>query len=378
MEQVGNHYAYGLGVKQDLLTGVEWMRKAMEAGTYAFPQESPEVAGDPKAKKRFDDGVANAAEAFRRKAEQGDTTAQINLGYMYMIRLHPTLANTTENTSQAEGWIRKAAERGDAGAQSFLGFMYAREQIGERDQVQAVKWYQLAAHQGSAYAQYNLATIYAGVDGWKYPAAKSVPKDISKAKEWATKAALQGFVRAQTLLGSLLLNSGTSEKDYAEALTWLQKSAKQADADAQVFIGDIFVLGAGVPKNFAHAIIWYRKAIDSSGSRFAYGRLGRIYEEGLGVPKDNAHALQLYEKAVDSTFDAPLHVKLARMYENGVGTPKDGGKAAQHYGKAAIGGDIESMKKLGEVYEKGFLGQKADPEKAKYWKEQIGKVGTPK
>lgn len=381
MESIGNHYAYGLGVTQDIPTAVEWLAKATEAGSYAYPQNIPGVSDNPAIKKRFDDGVAATLEAYRRKAEQDDTVAQVRLGYMYMVDLSTTPQSMTENQLQAAGWIRKAAEKGHAGAQGMLGLMYAIELVGERDQVLAAKWYQLAANQGNANAQYKLAVIYAGAGGMKYSAAKSVPKDIDKAKEWATKAAQHGVAKAQTLLGALLLKTGTSEKAYAESFSWLRKAATQADPEAQVFIGDIYVSGTGVPKDYPQAITFYRKAIDTSGSKFAYGRLARMYEEGLGVPKDNTEALQLYEKASESTYsvsDAPLHIKLARMYEDGVGTPKDGGKAFQHYGSAALAGDADAMKRLKEVFEKGLLGQKADPEKAKYWNEQIGKGDGPK
>ncbi len=381
MESIGNYYAYGLGVKQDISTAVEWLRKATEAGSYAYPKNIPGISDNPAIKKRFDDGIAAAHDIFRRKAEQGDTLAQLNLGYMYLVDLSMMPQNMSQNQSQAVGWIRKAAEKGHAGAHGILGFMYAMEMVGERDQVQAAKWYQLAATQGNANAQYKLAAIYAGAGSMKYSFAKSVPKDIGKAKEWAVEAAQQGVVEAQTLLGVLLLKTGTSEKDYAEALLWLRKAARQADPEAQVFIGDIYVSGLGVPRDYSQAISFYRKAIDNSGSKFAYGRLARMYEEGLGIPKDNTEALQLYEKASESKFstsDAPLHIKLARMYEDGVGTPKDDGKAFQHYGSAAVAGDPEAMKKLAEVFQKGLLGQKADLEKAKYWREQIAKGDVPK
>jgi len=240
--------------------------------------------------------------------------------------------------------------------------------------VQAARWYELAANQGHADAQYQLALIYSGSD-WKYSVEKSVPIDMVKAREWAAKAARHGSSRAQTAYGAILLKGGNTTKDYAEALSWLRKSAQQADPEAFVLIGDIYAAGAGVDKNYPQAITWYRKAIDSADSQVAYGRLGNMYEEGLGVPLDKTQALQFYEKAAYNTLDAQLHIKLARMYEDGIGTPMDGSKAMQHYGSAALSGNIESMKKLQDVWEKGLLGQKVNLEKAKFWKERIGKEG---
>jgi TPR repeat protein len=48
----------------------------------------------------------------------------------------------------AAAWYRSAAEQGDASAQNNLGAMYANGVGVERDDVQAVDWYGRAAEQG--------------------------------------------------------------------------------------------------------------------------------------------------------------------------------------------------------------------------------------
>ena len=53
-------------------------------------------------------------------------------------------------------WYRKAAEQGDASAQYNLGVMYENGHGVEQDDEQAVFWYRKAAEQGYADAQYNL------------------------------------------------------------------------------------------------------------------------------------------------------------------------------------------------------------------------------
>ena len=61
---------------------------------------------------------------------------------------------------------RVRAEQGDSKAQVHLGWMYEDGQQGvPQDYKEAVKWYRLAAEQGYSLAQYNLGLIYAKGQG---------------------------------------------------------------------------------------------------------------------------------------------------------------------------------------------------------------------
>ena len=62
---------------------------------------------------------AEAVRWFRLAAEQGDASAQFNLGGMYANG-----EGVLEDDTEAVRWFRLAAEQGHAGAQSSLGFMY--------------------------------------------------------------------------------------------------------------------------------------------------------------------------------------------------------------------------------------------------------------
>ena len=52
--------------------------------------------------------------------------------------------------------LRPLADQGDATAQYDLGLMYAKGQGVPQDYAEAVKWFRKAADQGDASAQYNL------------------------------------------------------------------------------------------------------------------------------------------------------------------------------------------------------------------------------
>lgn len=65
-----------------------------------------------------------------------------------------------QDFKQALKWYRLAAQQGDATAQFNLGVMYRRGVGAPQDDRQAFKWYRLAAEQGDANAQFNLGAMY--------------------------------------------------------------------------------------------------------------------------------------------------------------------------------------------------------------------------
>ena len=105
-----------------------------------------------------------------------------------------------------------------------------------------------AAKQGNAEAQHRVGVEFLRV------------KRYQDAVLWLTKAATQGHVLAQTLLGAMYLSGEQIPKDYAEALTWVTKAAEQGNVDAQVYLGHMYEEGLGVAIDHDTAISWYKKA----------------------------------------------------------------------------------------------------------------------
>jgi TPR repeat protein len=90
--------------------------------------------------------------------------------------------------AQAADWYRRAAEQGDASAQNNLGVMLANGQGVPQDDEQAVYWYRLAAEQGHALAQYNL--------GGMYNSGRGVARDTVRSYMWMLLAADAGDAAA--------------------------------------------------------------------------------------------------------------------------------------------------------------------------------------
>ena len=138
----------------------------------------PAVAGP------FEDGAAaynrgdyaTALRLWHPLAEQGNASAQGNLGWMYANG-----EGVPQDYAAAVAWYRKAAEQGNTSAQTNLGLMYANGQGVPQDDVQAHMWFNLAAAKGHADAIKNRDIA----------AAKMTPAQIAEAqklaREWKPK-----------------------------------------------------------------------------------------------------------------------------------------------------------------------------------------------
>jgi TPR repeat protein len=116
-------------------------------------------------------------------AEQGDASAQYNLGQMY-----DKGQGVIQDYKEAMKWFRSSAEQGITKAQNNFGVVYAKGKGVGQDYKEAVKWYRKAAEQGNASAQYNL--------GAKYGNGQGVIQDNVYAHMWFNIAASNGDVGA--------------------------------------------------------------------------------------------------------------------------------------------------------------------------------------
>ena len=213
---------------------------------------------------------------YRKAADQGNTTAQSTLGWLYASG-----QGVPQDYAQAAIWFRKAAEQGDAKAQFNLGLSYAKGQGVQQDYEQAFMWYRKAADQGDAGVQFSLGSLYYH--------GRGVPQDYAQAALWIRKAADQNIARAQSMLGELYYYGRGVPQDYVQVAAWTRKAADQGYAPAQDNLGDLFVNGKGVPQDYAQAAVWYRKAADQ-GNAVAQFDLGSLYSTGRGVSQDYSEA----------------------------------------------------------------------------------------
>jgi len=94
---------------------------------------------DSDAQKNTQEASA-AVEALKRSAAQGDLSAQVSLGAMYIQG-----TGVPQDYAEATKWLRKAAERGDRQAQGLLGSLYFDGLGVPKDYIEAYMWLTLSA-----------------------------------------------------------------------------------------------------------------------------------------------------------------------------------------------------------------------------------------
>jgi uncharacterized protein len=119
---------------------------------------------------------ATALRLMRPFADQGEASAQYNLGIAYRWG-----EAVPQDYAAALSWYRKAAEQGHVGARSELGFMYGLGQGVPQDYVIAHMWFNLAAARGYKDAAGNRDKV----------GARMTPAQIAEAqrlaREWKPK-----------------------------------------------------------------------------------------------------------------------------------------------------------------------------------------------
>jgi len=108
------------------------------------------------------------------------------------LALRGEQALDAKNYVQALYWFRMAADQGDPSAQDNIGLMYEVGWGVSKDYAQAMLWYRKAADHGFARAAAHLGGMYAGGLG--------VSKDCAMAKQWIERAAFYGNESVQRLL----------------------------------------------------------------------------------------------------------------------------------------------------------------------------------
>jgi len=92
-----------------------------------------------------------AMEHFTKAAEQNFAPAQVRIG---------EILDASEFDKEAADWYRKAAEQGNSSGEYYLGHMYVTGEGVEKNFEKALYWYNLAARKDNLLALKTLASAY--------------------------------------------------------------------------------------------------------------------------------------------------------------------------------------------------------------------------
>jgi hypothetical protein len=353
------HYLVTKGTPAQRTEGLDWVRKAGEAGNAMaclfmahecmYPKEAADhdlkaamiwlftgiryggmgcmgmlgrqmtLAGDNK----MEPGMRLLAHA----AMLGDGPAQANLGFRLLW-----WGKSVDEQAQGIAWLESAATQDNKMGIYRLGEAHEKGRGTPVDNAKAAELYERGVQMGNVDCQAALGRmLYCGSE---------IAQDLERAHELFHLASLQGDANGTYLLGISYSYGGGTKKDDVLALECFTQAAELGDEAAAFRIGRAHLMAEGTPKNLGAAVMWFKKAA-RKGSTNAKLYLGLIliYEEQLGQSYWQA-AKWLKEAAQDN--DPRALRELGLLHASGKGVEKDVAETQRLMARAAGMGDKEA------------------------------------
>ena len=184
--------------------------------------------------------------------------------------------------TEAANWYRKSAEQGNAEAEFALGQLYSRGWGVPRDEADAIQWFQMA----------NSVESEGPPTDWAEVAGYGMPRDPQQAAYWYRQAADKGHPEAQFSLGRLYASGTGVSRDEEQAARWVSASAAQGYAPAMANLGARYANGNGVAKDDKRAYFWLTLAFlhgDKSVEKMRSAEAANLKPEDVA---DRDHAAQ--------------------------------------------------------------------------------------
>ena len=147
------------------------------------------------------------------------------------------------------------------------------------------------AERGDHRAMYAIGSMYAAGHG--------VEKDLKKAFELFSEAALNGRADAMYKLGLMYEQGQGVKKSNKKALRYYQKSAKKGYPLGQYRFGLMYVKGAGIKQNPVNAYAW----LVIAGHYFLYDTAVFDDENNKHLDKNKQELLLFQQQEKDRIFD---------------------------------------------------------------------------
>lgn len=230
-----------------------------------------------------------AVELFKFSAKKGYLSALLALADL--ATLYSDVISVDE---VIHDFLRPQAEQGNKQIMLQLAMALMKSNGLKKDvqkEVEARKWLQACCSENAATRYWYGRMLLQGIGG---------EKDVQGALPFIRSSAEEGFVRAELLWASLLLDGqtdGHGENHVKEALDLFLKAADKGNASAMFSLGALYGGGNHMQADCVEAQKWFMKAAEL-GHPKAQLMLGRYLSRGLAGVTDLDQARTWFEKAL--------------------------------------------------------------------------------
>jgi len=346
---LGYCYYRGAGVPFDPVEAVKWYAKSAEqsepygeknlAWIYAKGAYGPtNHFGQGSEAQIRSGGVApnhELAEKWMRKAvDLNSPVGQYQLGDLLYNEVDYAGHEDATRFPEAAEWFKKSADQGYDKAQFQLANMYHYGKLGDSQRTNAIQWFMKAAAQGNVEAQAKLGEL-----GRYYPNS-GLSKTVDPV-EALRRAADSENPSAQFQLAKRYQNGNGVPKDASESFKWMEKAAQNGMDEAVYDLALMYEKGVGVKADLSVARSYMIQASISEippslegGWPDACFRVGQWYEIGDGVSQDDYRAIKYYWNAVNNLngrrFKSQAAESLLKLYADGRGLSKTNQEPADY------------------------------------------------
>ncbi|MCC8193548.1 MAG: sel1 repeat family protein [Deltaproteobacteria bacterium] len=222
--------------------------------------------------------------ALRKAAEEGDPTAQYELG-LALVRPIPPQFGPVKEGAEAVEWLEKSAAQGNADAAFLLGYIHQYAVGVTKDIGKAVTWMNKASDAGNTAAMVTLAAIYKVGDG--------VMRDKVKARDLYARAAEKGNNNARTALATMYMDGDGVHRDGKLASAWFRRAIKDGHAPAMLGLGKLHAANDLGMLNGPKALYWTHQAVVHGYPPAVYA-MGLLYRDGVGTVQPDAYMAYLW------------------------------------------------------------------------------------
>ncbi|HKX09923.1 MAG TPA: tetratricopeptide repeat-containing serine protease family protein [Stellaceae bacterium] len=182
-----------------------------------------------------------AVVACRGPAEQADASCQNLMGVLFSEG-----RGVPKNDSEAAQWFRKAAEQGHGHACFNLGRAYQFGDGVKQSNEEAAKWYRKAAELRVPEGELGLGALIIMVD-----------RNYREGLKWVRKAARQGLPTAEGMLGIAYEHGLGMKENPRTAVKWYLLGANHGDPTSQNNLAALYEEGKGLERDPTEAYFWY-------------------------------------------------------------------------------------------------------------------------
>lgn len=331
----------GEGVKADFGAAQALLRQAIDAGQDRWGWAAlGALAADSN---NPDRNMNEAAAAYGRAAELGETWSMVTLGEMLSSG-----DDIPPDYARAIALLTEAGTLGGDSAKSAyatLGAVYRTSPPPHQDFAKSAEAYAKAVELGDMPSMLTLARMYRVGEG--------IPADHLSAEKYLqlavrSGAALQGWAE----LGLLYSDPQSPIHNNAKAAEAFQAASELGDVWSTIALAQLLGVGNGVPADFSRAVELLNGVAEQGGEAAgpAYVALGDLYLAAAGEDRNPAKAADAYGKAA-ALQETDAMFRLAAMLSSGAEISADFDRARALLEQAVAAGAAQrGWAALGALY----------------------------